>query len=188
LSKAPYNPLDKESLARSIELELLRGEVFDLPPAGVVGAGVYAIYYRGSFPHYAPISLANKKEWRQPVYVGKAIPAGGRKGGVIKSTSATGSAISSRLRKHSESIQTTENLNISDFKVRYIVLDDIWIPLGENVLIRSTQPLWNIALEGFGINDPGKGRQNQKRSPWDVLHPGRAYAESLTGGAADLMP
>jgi hypothetical protein len=41
-------------------------------------------------------------------------------------------------------------------------------------------------VEGFGINDPGKGRLNQKRSPWDVLHPGRGYADRLTGGGPEV--
>jgi hypothetical protein len=43
--------------------------------------------------------------------------------------------------------------------------------------------LWNTALDGFGINDPGKGRQEQKPSDWDVLHPGRTYAAKLRGKA-----
>jgi Eco29kI restriction endonuclease len=186
MSKMPYNPLDKLSLARSIELELLRRDVEPMPPNDVVGAGVYAIYSNGAFAPYAPITAANKKSWVKPIYVGKAIPKGGRKGGLSKALSASGTAISSRLRKHSESIKSAKNLKIDDFVVRYIILDDIWIPLGENILIETAKPLWNVVVEGFGINAPGKGRQSQKRSAWDVMHPGRSYAESLTGGGADL--
>lgn len=42
------------------------------------GAGIYAIYYEGDFPPYAPIS--RKTETEIPIYVGKAVPAGARKG------------------------------------------------------------------------------------------------------------
>ena len=31
-------------------------------------------------------------------------------------------------------------------------------------------------IDGYGNHDPGKGRYNQARSRWDVLHPGRAWA------------
>lgn len=59
---------------------------------------------------------------------------------------------------------------------RYLVVDDIWIPLGESLLIEKLQPLWNITLDGFGNHDPGGGRYKQQRSPWDVMHPGRDWA------------
>jgi len=187
LSKGPYNPLDKINLAKSIEAEVLSRDVEPLgTDQSIEGAGVYVIYYKGEFPAYQPIAAANAKSWDRPIYVGKAIPKGGRKGGLTRDTSAAGTALSSRLRKHAESIRSTENLRIEDFVFRYIVLDDIWIPLGENILIETFKPLWNVAVEGFGINDPGKGRLNQKRSPWDVLHPGRGYAARLVGGGPDV--
>lgn len=186
MDKRPYNPLDKINLAKSIEAEVLSRDVEPLGTDQVIlGAGVYVIYYRGDFPAYQPIATANAEQWEKPIYVGKAIPKGGRKGGISRDTQASGAALSSRLRKHADSIRATENLRIEDFGSRYIVLDDIWIPLGENILIETFKPLWNIAVEGFGINDPGKGRLNQKRSPWDVLHPGRGYAARLTGGGPD---
>lgn len=183
MNKGPYNPLDKINLAKSIEAEVLSRDVEPLGASGSIeGAGVYVIYYRGDFPAYQPITDANAERWDKPIYVGKAIPKGGRKGGISRDASASGAALSSRLRKHAESIRATENLRIEDFVFRCIVLDDIWIPLGENILIETFKPLWNVSVEGFGINDPGKGRLNQKRSPWDVLHPGRGYAARLTGG------
>lgn len=186
MTKGPYNPLDKINLARSIEIEVLSREVLPLGTAELVaGAGVYVLYYHGDFPAYMPIVSANAESWERPIYVGKAIPKGGRKGGITRDTAAAGTALGSRLRKHAESIRATENLKVEDFVFRYIVLDDIWIPLGENILIETFKPLWNVAVEGFGINDPGKGRLNQKRSPWDVLHPGRGYAARLTGGGPD---
>jgi Eco29kI restriction endonuclease len=46
-------------------------------------------------------------------------------------------------------------------------------------------PLWNSALDGFGNHDPGNGRYNQAKSDWDVIHPGRAWADRCKGVAAD---
>jgi len=40
-------------------------------------------------------------------------------------------------------------------------------------------PIWNRLIDGFGNHDPGSGRYRQQRSPWDVLHPGRGFAEKL---------
>jgi len=186
LTSEPYNPLDKINLARSIEAELLSRPVKPLAQAEAFeGAGVYVLYYRGSFGDYAPIAAANSKKWARPIYVGKAIPKGGRKGGFSGDRGNVGFSLSTRLKKHAESIRATSNLNIDDFVFRHLVLDDIWIPLGENILIETFKPLWNVAIEGFGINDPGAGRIKQKKSPWDVLHPGRGYAERLTGGGPE---
>ena len=48
---------------------------------------------------------------------------------------------------------------------------------------KNTGPeLWNLKLDGFGNNDPGKGRLLGKRSAWDVIHPGRTWAEKLQPG------
>jgi len=58
-------------------------------------------------------------------------------------------------------------------------VEDIWIPLGENLLIAMFHPVWNRVLDGFGNHDPGERRKNQRRSPWDVLHPGRPWANKL---------
>ncbi len=183
----PYNPLDKINLARSIEAEILKRECEPLATTEHVrGAGVYVIYYRGMFEPYAPLAAENRDVCKLPIYVGKAIPPGGRKGGVPSALPGTGTALGARLRKHALNIRATSTLDIDDFRFRYLVLDDIWIPLGENILIETFKPLWNIAVDGFGINDPGKGRNAQKRSPWDVLHPGRDYAARLTGGAVDV--
>jgi hypothetical protein len=183
----PYNPLDKINLARSIEGEILKRECEPLASTDhVQGAGVYVIYYLGGFGPYAPLAAANREVCKLPIYVGKAIPKGGRKGGMPTASPTTGTALASRLRKHALTVRATSTLDIADFRFRYLVLDDIWIPLGENILIETFKPLWNIAVDGFGINDPGKGRTAQKRSPWDVLHPGRDYAARLTGGSVDV--
>jgi hypothetical protein len=174
MTDEPYNPLDKLNLAKSIEAELLARRVDRLSSTQhITGAGVYAIYYTGrSFKPYGPISRANRTDYVTPIYVGKAIPKGGRKGGVTKDAS-TGRALANRMRQHAASINQTTNLRIEDFSVRHLVVDDIWIPLGENILIETFKPVWNQAIDGFGNNTPGKGRERQAKSMWDMLHPGR---------------
>jgi len=178
MTKAPYNPLDKLSLAKSIEFEILLRPPMKLGEVPEIkGAGIYVIYYNGAFPSYQPIVLSPDHP-TQPIYVGKAIPKGGRKGGLTKD-SAKGTALRDRLRQHASSIKETSNLEIDAFSFRHLVVEDIWIPLGENALIESFKPVWNGALDGFGNKDPGKRRSKQFKSPWDVLHPGRAFTVKL---------
>lgn len=62
------------------------------------------------------------------------------------------------------------------------MVDDIWIPLGENMMIEQFKPVWNKVIDGFGNKDPGMRRATQYRSPWDVLHPGRRFARKLADG------
>lgn len=60
MTAAPYNPLDKLNLARSIEGELLSREATRLGGlTEVAGAGVYAIYYVGAFALYDPLTRLN---------------------------------------------------------------------------------------------------------------------------------
>jgi hypothetical protein len=176
-----YNPLDKLNLAKSIEIELLgRPAVSFQALERTRGAGVYVLYYSGPFPSYAPISAASPDDAaKRPIYVGKAIPKGGRKGGLANEPSESGRALADRLRHHATSIAEASNLNIADFTVRHLVVEDIWIPLGENMLIETFKPVWNIALDGFGNKTPGRRRATQYKSPWDVVHPGRKFANSL---------
>lgn len=63
--------------------------------------------------------------------------------------------------------------------MRYLVVEDIWIPLGEALLISMFSPLWNKLVDGFGNHDPGAGRYSQQRSAWDEIHPGRPWAKKL---------
>ncbi|WMP15970.1 Eco29kI family restriction endonuclease [Thiothrix lacustris] len=51
----------------------------------------------------------------------------------------------------------------------------------EAALIKLNMPLWNTVVDGFGNHDPGKGRYEQAKSDWDVIHPGRAWAEKCKG-------
>ncbi|MDR0576992.1 MAG: Eco29kI family restriction endonuclease [Candidatus Accumulibacter sp.] len=173
----PFNPLDKDNLGASIAIAMLSGKVHplgDLTKFG--GAGIYALYYNGAFPAYQEIAQRNTNgRFTVPIYVGKAVPAGARKGGGM-AAGTIGYPLFNRLSEHAESIRSAVNLNIEDFVCRYLVVEDIWIPLGESLLIARFSPVWNSLIDGFGNHDPGKGRYGGMRSRWDDLHPGREWA------------
>jgi hypothetical protein len=115
---------------------------------------------------------------RTPIYVGKAVPAGARKSGLGLDV-APGTVLYNRLAEHADSIREAENLELADFVCRYLVVDDIWIPLGESLLIQTSSPVWNRVIDGFGNHDPGKGRHQGQMPSWDVMHPGRSWAGKL---------
>jgi hypothetical protein len=173
----PFNPLDKRHLGESVGQAMLRQ--LAIPMADLTsfdGAGIYAIYYRGSFPAYEAIAQKNQgQNFIAPIYVGKAVPKGARKGGDHEAS--PGKVLFSRLTQHKRSIEEAGNLDIADFHCRYLIVDDIWIPLGESLLIARFDPLWNKLIDGFGNHDPGKGRHAGLRPRWDVLHPGRPWAD-----------
>jgi len=187
MKRRPYNPLDKLNLGNSVAQALLKQTPRPLSDTDdIQGAGVYAIYYVGAFPAYRPVAAANRGNgFIQSIYVGKTIPKGGRKGG-ITTDAAKGTALRDRLRQHAASIEQARNLELDDFHYRFLVVDDIWIPLGENMLIKNFKPIWNMIIDGFGNKDPGRRRATQYKSSWDVLHPGRAFADKLAD--SDLTP
>jgi len=127
-----------------------------------------------------------------PIYIGKSDAPGSRKGISIEETHdsanrsedleeaqefltkrSTHRKLYDRLAKHSKSIIATANLRIEDFFCRYMLVDEIWVPLGEARLLELFKPLWNVLIEGFGSNPEGGGRTNTARPVWDILHPGR---------------
>lgn len=176
----PYNPLEKENLGKSVADSLLKQKPEPLCSIErFVGAGVYAIYYTGNFEPYAKLGEWNRNgdDLNFPIYVGKAVPKGGRKGKVSPDEAAKGSSLFKRLNEHRQSIEQTSNLAISDFWCRYLVVDDIWIPLGESLMIQRHRPIWNSLIDGFGNHTPGRGRFEGARPAWDVLHPGRSWAD-----------
>ena len=180
MAKPPYNPLDKANLGKSVAEALIAAEAHPLGELREFpGAGIYAIYYRGDHPGYERLAEANADGAKVPIYVGKAIPSGGRKGLAVLSDRVEGTHLYRRLREHAESVELAENLDIADFGARWLVVDDIWIPLGETLMIQTFQPVWNQALDGFGNHDPGAGRYNGLCPRWDALHPGRPWAQRL---------
>ncbi len=111
-------------------------------------------------------------------YVGKAIPPGTE--GRCRPGADPGPALFKRLAEHSRSIEQATNLDLADFFCRYLVVEDIWIPLGESLMIEKFSPVWNMVLDGFGSHDVGGGRYKQEQSAWDLIHPGRDWANRCT--------
>ncbi|HUU13207.1 MAG TPA: Eco29kI family restriction endonuclease, partial [Terriglobia bacterium] len=104
------------------------------------GAGVYAIYYRGEFEPYRPVSTENRRKWKRPIYVGKAAGKGTRKGGFVTERSP-GRAMFERLKQHSQSIREARNLDLEHFECRYLVTEEVFIPLCESLLIDRYKPI-----------------------------------------------
>ena len=158
-SSKPFNPLAKSQLARSVAEALLLSTKHPLPPSKrFSGAGVYVIYYTGPLSVYEPLIQRNSiSEPASPIYVGKAIPSGARKGRQ-EFEDAIGYSLFKRLSEHADSITRASNLNIGDFQCRFLVVDDVWIPLAESLLIDEFRPIWNVLIDGFGNHDPGSGR------------------------------
>lgn len=170
-----FDPLNYDNLARSVVAALLEQSAGPLPPAcAFLGSGVYAIYYNGKLPYYVHLS---SPECRMPIYVGKATPDGGRKGSAERR--AEGRELCRRLAEHAKSVEDAQNLQLSEFRCRYLVVVPVWVTLAERFLIDHFQPVWNTVVDGFGNHDPGSGRRAMRRPRWDILHPGRSWADRL---------
>jgi hypothetical protein len=141
------------------------------------GAGIYALYYEGDFPKYAPISGTET-----PIYVGMAVYGG--EGG--HDPAQQGTPLAGRLGEHKRNIERAiETLAIDDFKYRSLVIRSGWESSAENYLIRLFKPIWNRETNiifGFGKHGDSAETRRNRRSPWDTLHQGRSWAgaEALT--------
>ncbi|OYX52758.1 MAG: hypothetical protein B7Y97_00895 [Sphingomonas sp. 32-66-10] len=146
------------------------------------GSGVYAIYYEGDHPLYQAISGTET-----PIYVGKADPASGDASTVREQ----GPRLTGRLLEHAGTIATAANyietvapvgihpIRLEDFTCRRLVCATNAQLVAEKHLIGMFWPLWNSETKAcWGMSkhgDSAKTRSN-KRSPWDVVHPGRQWA------------
>ncbi len=172
----PFNPLGYPNLTRNVVDELMRRDAMALPPQRFRGAGVYALFYLGADPEYSRVRSADAS---QPIYVGKAVPAGARKGIIEELGAPVGTELHKRLAEHAESIRATADLSLDDFCCRFLVVEPLWIVMAEQFLITKFRPLWNLRLDGFGNHNPGSGRHAGEISWWDARHPGRPWAASL---------
>lgn len=178
----PFNPLEKKVLGASIAEVLLTTPVYPLTASFPLrGAGVYALYYTGSgFAPYAPLAQQNAGgRFAWPIYVGQALPSGGRRGIGIGDDDP---ALRDRLGKHRRSIiaAATADFGVDDFHYRALVMDDAFIRLAETSLLALYKPIWNTYVDGFGNNAPGVRRKASQRSRWDTLHVGRIQATDHT--------
>jgi hypothetical protein len=178
-NEIPYNPLDKQNLQETVARALTSRPPVPLAQVpNIDGSGVYALYYSGVFRLYEKLVAKNKAISGAPfpIYVGKAEPSGRRIGSGSKSKK---NRLQDRLNMHANSIRSVRNLEIADFTVRYLAIEEAWVHFCEIALIEEFQPIWNSVLHGFGNNPQGKGREGSTRSLWDSVHPGRPSAESL---------
>ena len=182
-----FKSLEFESVVKKAVEFFTQTPVHILPsPHRFSGPGVYGLYYIGDFDLYTPIVERNRQGITQPIYIGKAVAPGTR---TARTREGNSSSLLGRLNEHANSIRATTNLKIEDFRCRFMVLDnverDLIVPV-ESELVRTFKTAWNSCIDGFGIHDPGSGRYNQQRSEWDTLHPGRIWADKLTGMPRDL--
>ena len=95
------------------------------------GAPIYALFYTGSLDVYRPISGTS-----EPIYVGKAVPPGSRKGAAVNENAP---ALRRRIGEHAKSIVEARNLNrdASLTKERAIggILPPFWPKITRKLLI-----------------------------------------------------
>lgn len=178
-----FDPSDPKTVGRMVALALLAQP--RVPLASVeqtYGSGVYAIYYQGDHPFYSAISGTET-----PIYVGKADPAA-RDASVPREQ---GSKLTSRLAEHAGTIATaagyaaenphsvSHGLRLEDFTCRRLVCATNAQLVAEKHLIGMFWPLWNAdtkACWGMSKHGDAASTRANKRSPWDVVHPGRGWA------------
>lgn len=170
-----YDPLTYENLMMGLVVSFEKQETLPLCEDSIRdirGPGIYSLYYSGELLIYKSI----KNACNRPIYVGKAVPPGSRKGDAIDIYHPS---LRSRIRQHLRSIEQVRDLEASEFTFRSLAVEPVWITLAERFLIDHYTPVWNRCIEGFGIHDPGRGRHQGEKSWWDTLHPGRPFAENL---------
>ena len=131
---------------------------------------------------YRQYGELNRLAYNYPIYVGKAVPKGWRQ--ARTSSIQQSKELNNRLREHQRNLAMVSNLEIADFACRFMIFEDSnsdMIGTIEAALIQTYHPLWNTTLDGFGNHDPGKGRYQQAKSDWDVIHAGRTWATKCTG-------
>ncbi len=176
-----FDPTNPDTAGRLVALALLAQEKVPLARiARTYGSGVYAIYYEGDHPAYSVVSKTET-----PVYVGKADP----KQADARTSREQGPQLYGRLADHRRMIQTVSKYAITNKLPHSLLIDDFFCrrlvcvtnaQLGaERHLIGTFQPVWNSEVGiCWGISKHGDSATTRanKRSPWDVLHPGRIWA------------
>ena len=167
-----FDPGNPKIVGRFISLALVAQPRHSLPEiARFYGSGVYAIYYKGSFPLYARLSGSES-----PIYVGQAAPAINN----ARTPMEQGDRLCRRLDEHRENIgKASDSLDIGDFEFRCLVVQSGWETAAEDYLIHLFRPIWNSEtriLFGLGKHGDKAETRSNSRSPWDTIHPGRAWA------------
>ncbi|WP_127598329.1 Eco29kI family restriction endonuclease [Nitratireductor alexandrii] len=178
-----FDPADPYTAGRLVAVALLAQPRVPLDLISrSYGAGVYAIYYKGDHPAYAPISGTET-----PIYVGKADPSSG----TASSPREQGQTLYGRLADHRKAIRIVEQwatgknltppeypLRIADFECRRLVTATNAQTYAESHLINLFEPVWNRETRicwGISMHGDTDGRNNA-RPPWHVLHRGVSWA------------
>ena len=167
-----FDPGDPAVVGRFIGLAMIAQPRSRLPAIErFYGSGIYALYYKGEFPAYAPISGTET-----PIYVGKADP----QADTAKTPLEQGTRLSNRLKDHLRNIgKAADTLNVADFDCRSLVVQSGWQGAAEDYLIHVFRPVWNSETGicfGLGKHGDSPSTRANLRSPWDTLHPGRDWA------------
>lgn len=169
-----FDPSDPVLMGRFVAMALLAQQREEMTAVkSFYGSGVYAIYYDGEFEKYE--GIAGREH---PIYVGKADPA--VKG--ARSAHEQGVKLADRLTEHRKNIEKATNLDITDFSCRYLVVASGWQNSAEQHLIWLYRPIWNSETKicfGLGKHGDSSETRGNKRSPWDTMHPGRAWAANI---------
>lgn len=182
MPRATFDPADPKAIGRMVSIALLAQSLIpltDVKPA--YGSGVYALYYQGNHPLYGGISGSET-----PIYVGKADPANDD----ASTTREQGAKLTARLLEHAGTVGTAEGysdklpphlsaLRLADFSCRRLVCATNAQLVAEKHLIRTFWPIWNSETKAcWGMSKHGDAATTRanKRSPWDVVHPGRLWA------------
>ncbi len=193
LPSRSFDPFEPRTVGQMVALATLAqplSRLSDVPNA--YGSGVYAIYYVGDHPLYARISRTET-----PIYVGKADPDLAD----ASTPREQGTRLTGRLKEHAGRIAAVEAyalshdlptglapIRLADFYCRRIVCATNAQLVAEKHLIRLFQPIWNIetkACWGLGKHGDNATTRQNRRSPWDVVHPGRDWA--LPGSLRDAL-
>ncbi|WP_157081260.1 Eco29kI family restriction endonuclease [Novosphingobium naphthalenivorans] len=196
MPETTFDPSDPKTVGRMVALALLaqsRVPLSSIKPT--YGSGIYAIYYEGDHPFYREISGTET-----PIYVGKADPMSGD----ASNPREQGAKLSGRLIEHAGTIERAQDyasantlpsglfpIALEDFTCRRLVCATNAQLVAEKHLINMFLPLWNSETKAcWGMSKHGDAAttRKNKRSPWDVVHPGRGWAlhelleDSLTIG------
>lgn len=177
-----FDPSNPKVVGRFVALALVAQDRHPLAEISkFYGSGVYAIYYKGSFPAYQPISGTET-----PIYVGQAAPAVSN----ARTPMEQGAKLCGRLTDHRKNIgKASSTLDLADFEFRSLVVQSGWETAAEDYLIHLFRPIWNSEtniLYGLGKHGDSATTRANKRSPWDTLHPGRAWAAPTTEDAKSI--
>ncbi|MBU1538215.1 MAG: Eco29kI family restriction endonuclease [Alphaproteobacteria bacterium] len=176
-----FDPSNPKVIGRFTALAMIAQDRLPLAELGkFYGSGVYAIYYRGEYAPYLPLSGSET-----PIYVGQAAPSQAN----AHTPRDQGPRLAARLNEHRKNIAKADTtLKLADFEARFLVVQSGWETAAEDYLINLFRPIWNSEtniLYGLGKHGDDAETRANKRSPWDTLHPGRKWAAKSVEDARD---